>query len=244
MKLICYLSNGYPSMDASFETAKNYAAAGCNAVEIGMPAHDPYLDGPLLQEQMAAALANDANYDDYLENATRISNALKDQVDVLVLAYVLTIKEIGVDKFIKFFKKNGFKALVLAGWEDPSVNERLIGAGISISTYVQRSMEPQEIEDAKASTGFIYMQAKSADVNPEYPTLGDCIAHLREEGVDRPIYCGVGLSTPEDFAEAQAAGADGGFVGTTILSVADDPKKLKETISEFVVVQAQPEVAE
>lgn len=237
MKLNCYLSNGYPTMEASFEKAKNYAAAGCNAVEIGIPARDPYLDGPLLQEQMAAALAECDDYEVYLENASRISDAIKDEVDVLVLAYILTIKEIGVDHFIDFFKSNGFKALVLAGWEDPSVNERLIEAGIPISTYVQRTMDPEQIEQAKESKGFIYLQANSDEINEDYPTLADCIKFLRDQGIKQPIYCGVGISTPEDFAEAQAAGADGGFVGTTILKVADDPVKLREIIGKFVAVQ-------
>ena len=32
MKLICYLSNGYPSIEASIEMAKTYVEAGCDII--------------------------------------------------------------------------------------------------------------------------------------------------------------------------------------------------------------------
>ncbi|AQP51454.1 hypothetical protein [Tessaracoccus flavescens] len=70
-------------------------------------------------------------------------------------------------------------------------------------------------------------------MNPRYPTLAACIARLRELGVRRPIYCGVGVATPADYPMVEESGGDGDFVGSTILKLYDQPVKLAETIGQF-----------
>ncbi|MEA5068089.1 MAG: tryptophan synthase subunit alpha, partial [Christensenellaceae bacterium] len=70
-------------------------------------------------------------------------------------------------------------------------------------------------------------------VNEKYPLLSDLIAHLRAEGIDRPIYCGVGIHQPEDARMARQAGADAVFVGSTILKLYDDKQALIRKIHEF-----------
>ena len=93
-------------------------------------------------------------------------------------------------------------------------------------------MDESEIEVSKNSNGFVYMQAKpiGCDASPKYPTLADCIARLRQEGIDREIYCGVGIYTPDDIEMAKAAGADGVFVGSTILKAQNDIPNMKNII--------------
>lgn len=237
MKLICYLSNGYPSLEESVETAKAYADAGCDLIEVDLPARDPYLEGPLISSRMAGALEACDDYEAHMQNIVRIADAVAGKAKVILLAYVATIQEVGVDRFIEFCRENGFADLILVGMEDETVKERLIDAGIQVSCYVQRTLDPAEVAAAKASNGFVYLQANSDVVNAECPELTDCVRYLRAEGIDRPIYCGVGVYTPEDFAAVQRAGGDGAFVGSTILKVADDPEKLAETIGEFVAVR-------
>ena len=95
-------------------------------------------------------------------------------------------------------------------------------------------MLPEEIESAKASNGFVYLQAKpSGNVNPRYPELKDCIRHLRQCGIDRPIYCGVGVHAPEDVRMVKEAGGDAAFVGSTILKLHEDVPAMKDIIRKF-----------
>ncbi len=42
--------------------------------------------------------------------------------------------------------------------------------------------------------------------NEEYPTLKDCVEYLRSCGIERPIYCGVGVHAPEDVRLVREAG--------------------------------------
>lgn len=231
MRLICYLSNGYPSIYSSIEVAKKYVEAGCDIIEVDFPSPDPYLEGEYIASRMQKALEACSDYDRYMEGILRIKRELPD-TKLILLMYEATLLDIGIDKFLSFCKDNGFADLILVGLKDETAKNRCIEADIKVSCYVQFNMDDGEIEVAKNSNGFVYMQAKpiNIDVNPKYPTLKDCIGKLREEGIDREIYCGVGIYTPEDIRMAKAAGADGVFVGSTILKLQHDIPEMQKAI--------------
>lgn len=234
MKLICYLSNGYPSIDASIKMAREYTQAGCDIIEVDFPSHDPYLESELIAGRMEAALSANGNYDDYMKGILEIK-AQNPNTHLIVLAYENTIMQIGVEKYARFLIDNGFYDAIYVGNEHPDVQEKLISLGIRVSCYVQFHQPKDEVDAALKSNGFVYVQAKptTGNVNPDYPTLKDGIAHLRELGITREIYAGVGIYTKEDIAMARTSGADGVFVGSTVLKLHDDLPKLRETIREF-----------
>ena len=237
MDIILYLSNGYPTIEASIQMAKEYADAGCHIIEVDFPAKDPFLESKLIADRMKHALEQCSDYDRYMDEIIQIHKMLPD-VKIVLLAYQETIKEIGVEKYIRFCKENGFTELLMTGiTPEGGIKEKLIEAGLSVTCYVQFQMLENEIQDALHSNGFVYMQAKPAPgqgyTNPKYPTLKDCINGLREAGIDRPIYCGVGVHSPEDVKMVKEAGGDAAFVGSAILNLQDDIPAMKERIKEF-----------
>lgn len=236
MEIILYLSNGYPTIESSIQMAKEYADAGCGMIEIDFPSHDPFLESDLIKGRMKKALEACDDYDAYMEEIVQVKKNLPN-VKLLVLSYENTIQEIGVDKFIKFCLDNDFKDVLLVGLSGNEIKEKIIASGLRVSCYVQFQMLEEEIESAKNSNGFVYLQAKVTPgqgfVNPKYPTLKDCVQCLRDHGIDRPIYCGVGVHSPEDVKMVKEAGADAAFVGSTILKLQDDIPAMKEKIREF-----------
>ncbi|MEG1741524.1 MAG: tryptophan synthase subunit alpha, partial [Acetivibrio sp.] len=174
------------------------------------------------------------DYDKYMESIIRVKKELPN-VKLLVLAYENTVLEIGVDKFIAFCKDNDFEDVLLVGLQDEAVKNKIIGAGIKVSCYVQFHMLPEEMESAKESNGFVYMQAKPnpGQINEEYPTLKDCIQKLRDCDIQRPIYCGVGVHAPEDVKMVKEAGGDAAFVGSAILKLQEDIPAMKDMIRAF-----------
>lgn len=236
MELICYLSNGTPSIEGTLEMAKTYASSGCDIIEIDLPARDPYLEGEYIAGLMGKALERCDDYDQYLAEMAQIK---KDNptANLILVVYESTVLEIGYEKFVAFCKENGYEDLIFVGLKNDDVKNRMIADGIRVSCYVQYDMQETEIAHAAESNGFVYMQAKPTEegkVNPKYPTLADCIRSLREEhGITRPIYCGVGIHTPEDAAMAKKAGADAVFIGSSILKLYDDVDALKAKIQEF-----------
>lgn len=237
MDLICYLSNGYPSIECSKALAEDYADAGCDIIEIDFPAHDPYLESPYLAARMKDALAAEGDYEKYMRGMTDIKRKLP-HTRFILLAYEATVLEIGYERFLAFCRENGFSDMILVGLKDETVKEKFMADGMGVSCYVQFQMLPEEVESAKQSNGFVYMQYMrdepgDGQVNPACPTLKDCIAHLRQQGIGRPIYCGVGIHTPEDARMAKEAGADGIFIGSAVLKLQDDIPAMKKMIQAF-----------
>lgn len=234
MEIILYLSNGYPTLESSYQTAIEYADAGCRMMEIDFPSRDPYLEGEYIAERMAKSLKACDDYEKYMESMVKIKERLP-EVHFLVLAYENTVEEIGTERFIKFCTDNGFEDVLLVGLKDEKIKNQIMEGGLKVSCYVQFHMLPEEIESAKASNGFVYMQAKpSGNINPDYPTLKDCVQHLRECGIERPIYCGVGVHAPEDVKMVKESGGDAAFVGSTILKLHEDVPAMKEMIQRYV----------
>ncbi|XFA99071.1 tryptophan synthase subunit alpha [Candidatus Izemoplasma sp. B36] len=231
MKLICYLSLGSPSLEQSKINAQNYIDAGCDVVEVDFPAKDPYLDSPYIQSRMAEALASCDDYSEYMKTIEAIK-AKNPNANFIVLTYENTIREIGISDFIDFCKRNHLKDIICVGNTHPEVRKELISNDLLISTYVQYHLIPEEVEVAQNTNGFIYLQAKSGGkYHDEYKDLKSIIRHLREDvKISNPIYCGVGISTPDDVAMVKAAGADGAFVGSTVLKLQEKPTELKEKI--------------
>ena len=234
VKLICYLSNGYPTIESSIEMAENYIQAGCDIIEVDFPSSDPYLEGEYIANRMKEALEGCKDYDKYMEGIVKIKNS-HPSTKFILLSYENTILEIGIERFVKFCTENDLMDLIYVGSHNEEVKNRLIDNGIKISCYVQFHMDENEVQSALLSNGFVYMQAKPTtnNINPEYPTLKHCIDRLKELGVNREIYCGVGIYTPEDIQMARESGADGVFVGSTVLKLHNDIPKMKETIELF-----------
>lgn len=234
MNLICYLSNGYPTIDDSIEMAKTYVQAGCDIIEIDFPSHNPYLESDYISGRMAEALKACGDFDKYMDGMAKVKKLLP-QTSFILMVYENTVEEIGVKKFIDFCIENDYKDIILVGLKDEVIKNELINNGLRVSCYVQFQLLEKEVQYALKSNGFVYMQAVPApgQVNPEYPTLKDCIRYLRERGVKNPIYCGVGVHKPEDAAMVKEAGADAVFVGSTILKLHDDKPALIEMIKQF-----------
>jgi tryptophan synthase alpha chain len=234
MELICYLSNGYPTIGDSITVAGMYGEAGCDAIEVDFPGRNPYLESAYIADRMAKALEMCDDYGAYMEGIARIK-ARQPGLHFILLLYEDTLLEIGYERFLRFCAEHDMYDLILVGQKDDSINRALMNDGMRVSCYVQFELKASEVEQAKNSNGFVYMQAKAPPekINPAYPALKDCIAYLRKQGISRPVYCGVGIHTPDDVGMAKEAGADGVFVGSSILKLHNDREKLIQTIREF-----------
>ncbi|MDD6348238.1 MAG: tryptophan synthase subunit alpha [Lachnospiraceae bacterium] len=240
MNIICYLNNGYPNFERSREIAHAYVEAGAGILEIDFPSRDPYLESALIADRMAKALENCADYDVYMEELLRLRRELPD-TKMFIVIYESTIAEIGPEKFADFCCDNGFENLLMVGIDESrGIKAMMIERGLKVTCYVQFQMLEEEIATAASSNGFVYMQYKPAPgqgyVNPAYPTLKDCIRGLRDHGITAPIYCGVGVHTPEDVRVVREAGGDAAFVGSAILKLQEDLPAMKARIREFAAM--------
>ncbi len=236
MNLICYLSNGYPSIEYSSESADLFFEAGCDVLEADFPARDPYLDPPFIQDRMKAALEACGDYQEYMDALLAIKRCHPDK-KYIILAYRKTIEEIGEDRFIRFCTDGGFENLVYLGEPNRDFRRTCMDSGLKVSTYIPFHLPEEELINARETNGFLYLQSKSTgEVHPEYDTLDKCIRFLREtvtKGSDRPIYCGVGIRTSDDIRYIKECGADGFFVGSAVLKLRDNPSEMQDFLRQM-----------
>ncbi len=234
MKLICYLSNGYPTIESCIRIADEYVAAGCDIIEVDFPSPNPFLEGEYIAGRMKEALKNCSDYEKYMDGIGQMKSHHPD-TQYLIVIYEETIQNIGVERFIRFCIQNQIRDIIYVGGNNKAVKDALADRGIRISCYVQFHMAEEEIAAALSSNGFVYMQAKptSNNVNPQFPTLKACIQELKRRGIRREIYAGVGIYTTDDIEMAKNSGADAVFVGSTILKLQNDIPQMKEKIAEL-----------
>lgn len=241
MNLICFLNHGSPSLDESRRIVDDYVKGGVDIVETDFPADDPYLDGENIQIRMAEALRKCSDYDKYMENIEKILEE-HPGIHLYILIYELTVMKIGIEKFIHFMKRNHLEDMILVGVEYPHVRDDLMAAGIKVSAYVEYHLPEHEIEIAKKTNGFIYLQATPAGkFHPNYKDLKSIIRYLREEvGLKNQINCGIGIHTLEKVAMVRDAGADGAFIGSQVMALHGDSEALQAKVREIRKV-AHPE---
>ena len=233
MKLICYLSNGYPTIERSLEIVDRYFEAGCDIVEIDFPARSPYLDSAFIRSRMKRALDVCGDYSRYMDAISEACEKYSGSRFV-VLVYEETIEEIGIDSFIDFCRRNALLDIIYIGSTRTDFKIACMDQGLRIATYVPFHLPKDDLAAAERTNGFIYLQYRpepSADL--PFDTLGECIGYVRRNvGIDssRPIYCGVGVESPEDIRRIKESGGDGAFIGSVVLKLHDNPREMKTLI--------------
>ncbi|NLB37167.1 MAG: tryptophan synthase subunit alpha, partial [Clostridiales bacterium] len=125
MKLICYLSNGFPTLEQSARLAEYYAQGGCDIIEIDLPSRNPYLESEFIANRMATALKACDDYDRYMDNILEIRRRLPN-TKLLILSYGNTVEEIGVEKYAKFCVDNDMRDIIFVGLENEEIKNELI----------------------------------------------------------------------------------------------------------------------
>ena len=222
VKIIGYLSFGYPTIEKSIERADIYTKAGCDFLEVDFPTDNAYLDSDFIGGRMKAAMEACDDFDKYFDGIKTLKEK-HPHTPIILLAYEHTIKAIGVEKFINRCKELETYDLIMVGLENEDIKDQLINQGIKISCWVPFDLPEENVASAVASNGFVYLQSKSSgEVKEGYETLDKCVEYLRQKGIKNPIYCGVGVSTREDILRIQKAGADAAFIGSALLKQETD----------------------
>lgn len=224
VNIICYLSNGAPSIEKTFANAERYIAGGCDIIEVDIPSDDPYLDNELIQTRMKSSFAQDESLLTHLQTIVELKNK-HPQMRLIILSYESSILRVGLDRFAETVRKVNAEGVILVGEKDQKVRNSLQVMGIKCAAYVPFDLPEEDIENAKRSNSFIYLQAKpSGKIKAGLDSLDKVIRYLRETiGLTNPIYCGVGVSTPDDICMLKESGADGAFIGSGVIKRENDP---------------------
>ncbi len=196
------------------------ADAGADAIEIGIPFSDPVMDGVTIQEASQRALDLGAT------PASVIADAAKLDIDtpVAVMTYYNLVAHMGHERFASALHEAGIDGAILP---DLPLDEMQLGgwdrvaADHGIETVLLASpttLDDRLVDICAAAHGFVYA-VSLLGVTGERAGLAETASIMgrRLKAVtDKPVLLGVGISTPEQAAEA-ASHADGVVVGSALV---------------------------
>ncbi len=217
-----YLMCGFPSPQAFPDLLAGVIDAGADMLEIGIPFSDPLMDGPVIQRAADVALGNEVRP----AVALRTIEALAPSVPFVYMTYYNPILAMGEEEFAKRARAAGADGVIVpdlpvdeaTSWIAASRAQDLAPVFLAAPTTPRDRLEAL----VAAGSGFVYcvsllgVTGVRASLSDRARDVVDAVREL----TDRPALVGIGVSTPEQAAEA-CSFADGVVVGSAILAAAE-----------------------
>lgn len=213
--LVPYLTGGLGDWVSMLGAA---AAAGADALEVGIPFSDPVMDGPVIQEASEQALASGATPPGILDGLSGADLG----VPFAVMTYVNLVFRFGYERFARTLVSAGGCAAIVpdlpleeAGpWCDAAD-----AAGVeTVMLAAPTASDERLARVAGRSRGFVYAVGLLG-ITGERESLAasaKVIAARVKALTDLPVLVGVGVSTPQQAVEVCEV-ADGVVVGSAIV---------------------------
>jgi tryptophan synthase alpha chain len=212
-----YVTGGYPGVDAAL--LRSLVDAGADAIEVGVPHSDPIIDGGVVQQASAAALAAGTHPSDVLRT---IAEADVD-VPIAVMTYANIVARPGIERFCDDALAAGVSGLIVpdlpvdeADELDRVTAERGIDA---VLLAAPGTSSERYAAIGAAAHGFVYCMT-TYGVTGVRDTLADTarqVVDAMRPHTDLPLLVGVGIATPELAVQA-CAFADGFIVGSALMA--------------------------
>jgi tryptophan synthase alpha chain len=215
--LIPYVTGGLG--EPWLQIVRAVAAAGADAVEIGIPFSDPIMDGKTIQEASQRALDLGATFASIVAQAA----TLDIDIPIVVMSYYNPLHHAGHVRSASMLADAGIDGAIIPDlpldeigpWadaaDDAGVETVLLAAPTTPDDRLGRICE--------RSRGFVYgvslmgVTGERAQLASQASVMGERLKAI----TDMPVLLGVGISNPEQ-AVAAAASADGVIVGSALIS--------------------------
>jgi tryptophan synthase alpha chain len=213
--LVPYFTAGLGEWTDALQAA---AAAGADAIEVGIPFSDPVIDGPTIQEASARALEAGATPDGILGALARIEPG----VPLVAMTYYNLIFRAGHRRMAAALVRAGVAGAILPDLPLDEVGDWAAAAdqaGVETVLLAAPTTPDERLPAICArSRGFVYGVGLMG-VTGERASLAasaSVMAKRLRAVTDKPVLIGVGISTPEQAVEV-CAEADGVAVGSAVV---------------------------
>jgi len=215
--LVPYVTGGLGS--GWLDVVRAIAAAGADAIEIGIPFSDPVMDGLTIQEASRRALDLGATPSGVIADAA----TLDVDVPLVVMTYTNPVGHMGYRRFAAALEGAGIVAAILPdlpldeldGWADAADAHHVETVLLAAPT----TPDDRLVAICERSRGFVY-GVSLMGVTGERATLASQAGEMgrRLKAVtDKPVLLGIGISNAKQAVEAAQYG-DGVIVGSALMA--------------------------
>jgi len=244
--LMPYLMGGFPTLEDSLRIGEAYVDGGADLIELGVPFSDPLADGPVIHAAGTEALRAGAT----VAGVLTVCRALSERIPVVMMMYANLIFAKGPTAFVADLAAAGASGLIVPDLpleEGDEVLAACDAAGIAVVPLVAPTTPDERMARIGArARGFVYTVSVTGTTGERAAlseTFGSIIARAKAH-TEVPVALGFGIGTPEQAAQAAAAGADGVIIGSRLVRAAaeaDDPAAaVRALVAGFAAALAQP----
>lgn len=214
--LVPYVTGGLPGWERVVEAV---AAAGADAIEVGIPFSDPVMDGPVIQEASERALAAGATPFGIIADLARLDTG---GTPLVVMTYYNTVHRHGHERFAASLAEAGATGAIVPDLPLEEVAEWATAAdaaGVATVLLAAPTASDERLERiCERSRAWVYgvgLLGVTGERSALQRSSLDIAARLKAI-TDKPVLVGVGVSTPDQAAEI-AEVADGVIVGSALV---------------------------
>jgi len=213
--VVPYITGGYPLWQEAVRAA---AAAGADAIEIGLPFSDPVMDGPVIQQASEEALAAGATPPGIFDGI----RTLDVEVPIAVMCYYNTIFHAGDRRFADEARRAGVAAAIVPDLpleESGPWCEAADAAGVETVMLAAPTAPDARLPLVVArARGFVYTVGLLGVTGERDSLAATATATAARVAAitDKPVLVGVGVSNAAQAVEVCAV-ADGVVQGASVM---------------------------
>jgi len=217
---IAYVTAGYPDLAGTVKAIETLEAAGADVIEIGIPFSDPMADGPVIQKAATLALQAGMTTPKVLKIIRTVRQT--SQVPLVVMTYINTILNVGVEKFVHSFAEVGLDGIIVPDLpleEAGLLSQICQAAGVDLIQLVAPTTPKNRlVAICKKAQGFVYCVSNTGVTGVrevDYSQIAPVIEIVRSE-TQVPPAIGFGIGNIQGAQQA-AKHADAVIVGSAIM---------------------------
>ncbi len=236
--LMPYFTLGYPDDETSLDVVAACAAAGADALELGIPFSDPLADGPTIQHSTQVALQHGMTTRRCLDAVAELRRRGV-RVPLVLMGYLNPILAYGLDAFVADAARAGADGFIVPDLPPDEAGEMQAACrhhGLDLVFLLAPNSPPDRMRPVtEQSRGFVYLVSVTGvtGARERLPAHLEAFVRRVRAVTDKPLAVGFGISTPQ---QAAAVGrlADGVIVGSALIRAVEGSPRPAEAAAAFV----------
>ena len=203
MKLIPFITAGYPTLDAFWTNLRELDENGADVIEIGVPFSDPVADGPVIEAASQQALANGVTLGWILDGLRQRKGQFT--AKLVLMGYLNPFLQYGFQRLASVAAEVGVYGLIIPDLpldEDAEYRDALREKSIHLIPLVAPNTTLERMRQyAAVATGYVYVISVLGTTGERQGLPVDVQDTLRRarQAFDLPLALGFGFSHPSQL---------------------------------------------
>ncbi len=235
--ITAYLVGGYPTKEKSIEIMQKAVRSGLNAIEIGFPSSNPFLDGDMIQRAHKQIYDDFSSLDDFIDYLHDVRAAIS--IPIWIMGYTNDLFH--EDAYLKLANStyiDGFIIPDLKIAQTAVVQQHLNQTAVNVIPVINNEMTDEDIHRLAENKEVIYCQLYAGKTGHELTiteNLPEFYKRMRKI-TDAKLMAGFGIKNQDIAEKIFEVGYDGIVVGSEFvrLVATENEAALHQFIDELV----------